>query len=438
MFKNKILIIPILLLFILSIGIVSASENTNKPITQEKDSNNNIILDNTHNSNNKININLKNKKITKTSKTHKKKGKSSTTKKNSEIIIKTKNFKTYLDSDIFFTAKILNKTNKQQIKNKKVLFRVYKNKNKYFDYSTITNKKGIARLNKNLKIGNYKVYTYIKNNNITTKNSKKLKIKATSEMGCCSFYIHLNSSESIAGFRRDSTYAANILIKKSKWNNRTIIKQYKTAHTYFFHLITSSDGWMMGTGGADNPNINKKIEKLSETMVSLGKIKQNLLKKIQSYEKILGIGHYSIKDPKGNYAVVWKNRIKTGKLKEGEYISVPNKLSYFRYGKFKKFDKNPLKAAIKIGATDLFGTNRRDCTIFHLKYSESNGTVSAYAANDNGKLSGRRTSRLKDNIYFKNKYFSKNSLPNIPKMKLLGTYTFKNYKTYKNSNKINT
>ena len=366
MFKNKITIISLLLLFIISIGIVSASENTNKSITQKNNSDNKIKLDNTNNSHSNINNNLKNKKV----------------------------------------------------------FRIYHNK-KYFDYYTITNKKEITKLKKNLKIGKYKVTSHIKKNKITTKNSKRLKLKSAGEMGCCSVYIQVNSSESIGGFRRDSTYAANIFIKKSKWNNKTIIKQYKTANTYFFHLITSSDGWIIGTGGADNPNINKKIEKLSETMVSIGKIKQSLLKKIQSYEKILGIGHYAIKDPKGNYAIVWKNIIKTGKLKKGEFISVPNKASYFRYGKFKKFDTNPLKAAIKIGATDKFGINRRDCTIFHLKYSKNKGNISVYGANDDGKLSGRHTSHLKDNIYFKNKYFSKNSLPKIPKMKLLGTCEFK-------------
>lgn len=426
MFKKKI-IIPIILLFILSMGIVSASEDS-KTIKPEDKSYNNMLLNSNHASFNKINTDVKTKKIIKTfNKDYNKKIKPNV-KTNSKVIIKTKNFKTYLDSDIFFTAKILNKTNKQPIKNKKVLFRVYTNKKKYFDYHTITNKKGIAKLDKNLKIGKYVVYTYVKNNNITSKNYKKLNVKATKEMGCCSFYIHINSTESISGFRRDSTYAANIFIKTSKWQNKTIIKQYKTAHSYFFHLITSSDGWMMGTGGADNPNINKNIEKISATMVSIGKIKQSLLKKIQKYERILGIGHYAIKDPEGNYGIVWKNKIKTGKLKEGEFISVPNLASYFRRGKFKKFDVNPLKAAIKIGATDRYGINRRDCTIFYLKYSELKGNISVYGANDDGRLSGKHTSRLKDNIYFKKKYFSKNSLPKVPKIKLLGIHNFKNYK----------
>lgn len=428
MFKNKLTIIPVILLLIFSLRIVSASENTNEPLIQKDTSHNHILSNNIH-SYKKINTKIKTGKINKISCKVYRKGKKSKPAKNTrEILIKTKNFKTYQDSDIFFTAKIINKTNKQPIKNKKVLFRVYKNKNKYFDYYAITNKNGNAKLDKNLKIGKYTVYTYIKYNNTISKNSKKLKIKPTNEMGCCSFYLHINSTESIAGFRRDSTYAANIFIKTSKWKNRTIIKQYKTAHSYFFHLITSSDGWMMGTGGADNPNINKKIEKISKTIVTLGKIKKSLLKKIQRYEKILGIGHYAIKDPKGNYAIVWKNSIKTGKLKDGEFISVPNRASSFRYGKFKKFNKDSLKAAIKIGATDRFGVNRRDCTLFYLKFSELKGNFSVYGSNDDGKFSGRHTSRLKDNIYFKSKYYSKNSLPKIPKFKLLGIHVFKNSK----------
>lgn len=51
-------------------------------------------------------------------------------------------------------------------------------------------------------------------------------------------------------------------------------------------------------------------------MVSSGKIKMSSLKKIKSLEQSLGIGHFAIKAPNGKYAVVWKNSIKTGKLKK--------------------------------------------------------------------------------------------------------------------------
>lgn len=143
----------------------------------------------------------------------------------------------------------------------------------------------------------------------------------------------------------------------------------------------------------------------------------------------MGIGHFSIKSPNGKYAVVWSGTIKTGKLKPGDYISVPNGMSCFRHGKWVKFSKNPAKAAIKIGATDSFGVNRRDITAFHWKATtvdgKTNSTLKVYAANDKGNLIGRSTAHLKDDIYFKGKFFSKNKLPGVPSSILLGVHNFK-------------
>jgi hypothetical protein len=144
----------------------------------------------------------------------------------------------------------------------------------------------------------------------------------------------------------------------------------------------------------------------------------------------LGIGHFSIKAPNGKYALVWAKGIFTGKLKSGEYLCAPNAMSMFKHGKWSKFSKDPAKAAIKIAATDSFGVNRRDATAFHWKAITKEGkttsTLKVYAANDNGKLVGRSTGYLKDNIYFKGKFISKNKLPSTPSSKFLGTHKLGN------------
>jgi len=350
--------------------------------------------------------------------------------KKSNAKIETRNFKTYLDSDIYFQAKVTNQSDNVPLKNVKVQFKVYSNSTSFKNYVRTTNSKGIATLDKNFKVGSYKVFTSIKDDTYKANKTKAvLKIKQTAETGCCSFYVQVSKKEGVAGFRRDSTYAADLFIKVSKWHGRTAIKQYKTAHTYFFHSITTSDGWMMGTGGADNPDINRAIENLAGKMVSGGKIKKTYLRKIQGYERSLGIGHFAIKAPNGKFAVVWKSGIITGKLKAGEYFSVPNSPSCYRHGSYEKFDSNPAKAALKIGATDVFGVNRRDITVFHWKSASSKdfkttSKVKVYAANDNGQMMGRYTPHLKDNIHFKDKYVSKNKLPKVPKMKKLGTHNF--------------
>ena len=345
--------------------------------------------------------------------------------------ISTNNFKTYWHSDLFFKAKIVNKLSKDPIKGIKVAFKVYENQKKYKIYYATTDSNGIAKLKKNFKVGSYKVVTSIKKNKFIKfyKSKAKLVVKPTAETGCCSLFVQVNNGESVNGFRRDATNALTINIIKSKWNGRNAIKQYKT-NSYFFHSITTADGWMIGNGGLDNPVINKAIEKLAGNIVKSGVIKKSVLKKIQSYEKRLGLGHFSIKAPNGKYAAVWANTIKSGKLKAGEYISVPNSKSLFRHGTWDKFGDDAENAALKIAATDKFGVNRRDITVFHWKATTKEGKTTSklniYAANDNGQLVKRSTAHLKDNIKYKGVLISKNKLPLTPVMLKLGVHNFKN------------
>ena len=351
--------------------------------------------------------------------------------KKSTLKIIAKNYKTYFESGFYFKAKVINKVTGNPVENVKVAFKVYDSNKKYKTYFAKTNAKGIAELRKNLKVGTYKVVAKISKNKYLNGDKSKatLKIKETAEMGCSSLYVQVSNTEAVIGFRRDATNAKNLHIVKYKLNGIPAVKQYKT-NSYFFHAICAANGWMAGTGGWDNPTINHKIEKLAGKMFKSGKIKISYLRTIQGYERQLRIGHFSIKAPNGKYAIVWGSGIKTGKLKPGEYIDVPNARSMFRHGNYTQYNKNPAKAAIKIAATDRFGVNRRDATAFHWKATTEKGKTKAIvkvrAANDNGRLAGRSTGHLKDNIYFKGKFISKNSLPKTPSSKLLGNYSLGN------------
>lgn len=360
-------------------------------------------------------------------------------KYNASLVVHTDNQKADIDKEEYFKAKICDNISNQSINGVEVIFKFNDNK-KLQTISSITNHDGIAFLNKKLPVGFYNIDTYIKNTNIHSTSS--LTVSQKQEHGCCSFYLQISKNEGVAGFRRDETHAANLFIKIVKWHGRTAIKQYKTANSYFFHSITTSDGWMMGTGGADNPGINRAIEKLAGKMVKAGKIKKSYLKKIQGYERSLGIGHFAIKAPNGKYAIVWGSSIKTGKLKPGQYLSVPNYKGSARIGSWLKFSKNPVKAAIKVGATDHYGVNRRDITVYHLKLTTKNfktsSKVKVYASNDNGHMVGRHTSHLKDNIVFKKHFISKNKLPQSPNMKFIGKHDFGNIdKLIKTQTKVN-
>lgn len=500
MFKNKFIIVPILLLVFLTIGMVSASENLtledetsqqtadNYPIFEKieskepsqaidviqatkietkdvttyykekselvsylRDSNNNPV------SNKKVSISINNKFYDKISdnegkivlKLNLKPGTyvasikfdgddkcgassaNSIIKINKAVLnVQTKNYKTYFESDLFFKAKVTNKLTKNPVQGVKVAFKVYNN-HKYKVYYATTDDNGVAKLKKNFKVGHYKVTTYIKKNKFlkADKSKSTLTVKETAEMGCSSLYVQVSGTESVAGFRRDATNAKNLHIVKYKLNGIPAVKQYKT-NSYFFHSITAANGWMAGTGGWDNPSINHAIENLVGKMFKSGKIKKSYLKKIQGYERQLKIGHFSIKSPDGKYAIVWGSGIKTGKLHAGEFIDVPNSRSMFRHGTYAHYDKDPSKAAIKIAATDSFGVNRRDATSFHWKATTTEGkttvTVDVRAANDNGKMVGKSTAHLKDNVYFKGKFISKNSLPKTPSSKFLGTHKLGN------------
>ncbi|MDO5860718.1 hypothetical protein [Methanobrevibacter sp.] len=346
-------------------------------------------------------------------------------------------YSTYYNSDLFFKTKVINKVTGKPISGIKVLFKVYSGKKLFKSVYAKTDKNGIATLNKNLNVGLYRVHVSISSNdqkkNALYKNSKNtatLKIKPTSEMGCCSIYLQVTSSESLTGFRRDSTYAADMTIKPVVWYGRLAIKQYKTNGGYSFHSITTADGWHIATGSADAPRTNLAIEKLAGSMVKSGVIQQAKLITIRKYLASIGynIGHVAIKSPTGLYAIVWVNGYKIGKLNPGEYISVPNSKDSFRFGKYSSFDKNPVNAAVKIAATDPYGVNRRDIVVYHWKATTKEGSttslVNVYSSNDNGKLVGRSTGYLKDNIYFRNVFYSKNSLPIAPSKKFLGFYKF--------------
>ena len=351
------------------------------------------------------------------------------------ISIKANNFVTYVGSDIFFTVTAYNELTKNPAAGVKLLFKVYSSKTKkYANYYAVTDKNGVATLNKNLAVGDYVVYVSADDkrdfSSESTQDKTTVKILPTAEMGCCSFYIQVSNSEAVCGFRRDSTYAADILIISQSWWGRPVIKQYKTTNSYSFHLIVTADGWMIGTGGADNPTVNRNIEKLAAKMVSDGYLQRPLLNKIQSYIRYLGIGHFVIKTPYGRYAAVWKDGMALNVLKPGQFISVPNRKSYFRQGNFAKYGAHPASAGIKIGATDKYGVNRRDIIVYHWRATNNDfkttSLVKVYGTNDNGKLVGRSSAYLKDNIKFKNVFHSKNSLPYPIRGKVLGIHNFGN------------
>ena len=346
------------------------------------------------------------------------------------VSLKTDNYNTYWKSDLFFKAKVTDKLKNKPVSGVKVLFKVYHKNSLCLNHYSTTDRNGIARLNKNFAVGDYEILTYLSSKKLYSFSSlyskSTLKIKPTAEVACCSFYAQISNDESLSGFRRDSTYGVNVYIQSVKWFGRSAVKQYKTIGSYSFHTIVTSDGWCIGTGGADNADVNRAIENLAGQMVQSNSISLDKIGTIMGYIRSLGIGHFAIKSPYGYYVAAWGNNYEQGKLNPGEYISVPNNPSFFRHGRYSSFGNDPAQIGVKIAATDGFGANRRDITVYHWKAITNRGSTEAHiavhGANDNGYLVGRSTAYLKDNIFFDGKFFNGDSLPQSTGSMYLGYF----------------
>lgn len=353
------------------------------------------------------------------------------------LTIKTKNFNAYENANMFFKATVTNKVTGTPVSGIRVLFKVYSAKTKkYTNFYSTTDKNGVATLNKNLKAGSYKISTLLDDSKnkkyVSFKSSGKkvtMEVKQLADEDCCSFFLQVSNTESVAGFRRDNTGKTTITVKEYKLGGIPVMKHTNAGG--FVHLIVFANGWIVGNGGLDSFDFINSMQKLAVDMVKSNKIKMSSLKKIYRYKHNINFGHFSIKAPDGRYAVVWKNKIITGKLKPGEFSCSPNFKEYYRHSTYKKYSTNPAKAAIKVGATDHYGVNRRQVVVLHWKATtdknfKTTSQIKAYAANDNGRFVGRSSGGLVDNVRFKSKFVSSYKLPRVPNMKYLGTHKFGN------------
>lgn len=263
------------------------------------------------------------------------------------------------------------------------------------------------------------------NFNIITKEKDKI------ESGCSSIILHVNNSSSVYSYRRDSTYATDLYLKKTKISGKTALKEYKTTNTYFLHSLIIKDGWIVSIGGADNPSINKNLEKLGSKIAKSGKIAKKDLNKATNYIKRLGLGHFVIKSPKGKvgYTIYNRRSSKTNilKMKSGEYLCIPNSPSYYQKGKYPTNKKSSVNSAIYIASSDKFGVNRRNIMTYEIKNTANKTKIKVYVSNDNGKNVGRKTNKA-DNVIIKGKKSKKiksKKIPKIPSKKHITTVTLK-------------
>lgn len=248
--------------------------------------------------------------------------------------------------------------------------------------------------------------------------------------GCCTTIIQGSNNDSALSFRRDSINKLTLNIKY----NSTIIRQYKE-NSYFFHVLISKDGWLVGNGGADNAAVNTAIQNNALAMINQNKITSTNMNNIYKQENKLILGHFVIKAPNGTYSLIIKRdgRIfkDSGVLKEGEYLVVPNSMYYFKKGSLNDIstENKMISNSRLLAARDAYGVERREIITYYYKNNVVNSSVKISATNDNGKYVGRNTRSMIDHIKTNTKYVSSSNIPVLDGSIQLDTVNFNIRKT---------
>jgi hypothetical protein len=254
-----------------------------------------------------------------------------------------------------------------------------------------------------------------------------LLLNETDESGCCSVVLQLEGNDTIMSYRRDANLTADIHIEQVDWHGHPAIKQYKTDHGYFNHIIVTNDGWVIGLGGVDDGEDNQRCENITSEMISNDySISESKLKEIQQIKKDYKKGHVIIKAPNGNYGFATDEKSKIDKLEPGEYISLPNKYEYSRSGKIPLNTTDKVKSMVELAQSDLFGLNRRDVFVYDFHTNETGNTTDIYLSNDDGSLAEADTKDCNDDVFFNNTKYDGSKLPLGPKYEKIGSITFDN------------
>lgn len=255
---------------------------------------------------------------------------------------------------------------------------------------------------------------------------------------CCSVIIQITDSHDVLGFRRDAIFPAELFIAQDLFYGKNAELQFKVCGGLFYHTVITSDGWIVATGG-NGSNYNRELMSLAGQIMGDGSIHQDLLKKARPILAKMGLGHFLIKSPDNyvGFEIYFEGTIlnKLFKMKDGEFISVPNDPQYYREGKYTEFNFDPINAAAEIEGTDLWGINRRNVLIHDVQKNTHNTSLKIWAAFDNGSLIDRNEGNGgPDDIRFLNNPIIKGkSLPIIPKMTKIGEINLENPKKTDNS-----
>ncbi|MBE6486213.1 MAG: hypothetical protein E7Z85_05175 [Methanosphaera stadtmanae] len=248
---------------------------------------------------------------------------------------------------------------------------------------------------------------------------------------CCSAIIQGYNNNSAISFRRDSISAVTINVT----HNSSYVKQCKGSGNYFFHVLVSKDGWIVGHGGLDDTKNNHEIENYALSMMSNQVMNNTTFNSICNLKKNTSKGHFVIKAPNGNYALYityyGNTKKETGTLLPGQYLVVPNDSTYFQKGYFQDVisTTNISTASRIIAAKDKYNDNRRDIITYYIKKYPTYTQVKVYACNDDGSYANKSSGKLVDSIQTNSKFFPASSIPTVPNSVVIDDITLISKKT---------
>lgn len=260
--------------------------------------------------------------------------------------------------------------------------------------------------------------------------------KSNSE--CCSFVIQ-EKDGTVFAFRQDAVlngYGVVIhnetISDPETGNELDIIKQeIDTPGNHFVHAVVTEDGWVASHGG-DSYILNKTLtlESIAREMLLSKNISSDSLSQIQDIFDYFKYGHFFIKDPDGNYGIVYYQTCLYGKLEPGEFLIIPNEYYGFRGGNATDYAIDPVDAIVEICSYENTGWNRRNVYVYDYKpHDTPDGQkygVDVYASDDNGINVGLNSSEIVTYVYYNDDFYPKSDIPQNPDKLYLGTYIFEN------------
>lgn len=251
---------------------------------------------------------------------------------------------------------------------------------------------------------------------INTENNQNSDMANVEGSDCCSAIIQGYNNNSAISFRRDDTSTVTVNVT----HNTSMVKQCKASGSYFFHVLISKDGWIVGNGGGDSGEMNHQIENYTLSMINNGKISEITFNNIVNLKKQNYKSHYVIKAPNGTYALYIKydnnTKTETGTLLPGQYLAVPNDPVYFQKGNFADVvsTTNISTASRLIAAMNKYNYDRRNIITYYINKYDSYTQIKVYACNDDGHYANKSSGNYVDSIQTNTKYFPASSMPIVP------------------------